>query len=77
MPGFEDLTPLQMFWVSYGQVWCSKYRDASLKTVITTGVHSPGKYRILGPLANFEEFSRDFKCKAGAGMNPGKKCRVW
>ena len=21
----------QMFWVSWGQVWCAKYRDAALK----------------------------------------------
>ena len=31
LPGFESMTPQQMFWVSWGQVWCSKYRDAALK----------------------------------------------
>ena len=31
LPGFESMTPRQMFWVSWGQVWCAKYRDAALK----------------------------------------------
>ena len=31
LPGFESMTQKQMFWVSWGQVWCAKYRDAALK----------------------------------------------
>lgn len=77
LPGFETMTPRQMFWVSWGQVWCAKWRDAALKSQIETGQHSPGKYRILVPLSNNEDFAKDFNCPAGSGMNPEKKCKVW
>jgi len=77
LPGFESMTPRQMFWVSWGQVWCAKYRDAALKKQIETGAHSPGRYRILGSLSNNEDFARDFNCPVGSPMNPEKKCKVW
>ena len=76
LPGF-DFTPKQLFWISYGQVWCAKYRDATLKLRIATGSHSPGPYRILGPLSNNEDFANDFKCAKGTPMNPEDKCSVW
>lgn len=44
---------------------------------ITTGVHSPGQFRVLGPLSNMEEFSKDFNCPVGSKMNPENKCIVW
>ncbi len=77
LPGLSHLSPEQMFWVSWGQVWCTNYRDASLKDQIETGSHSPGVYRILGPLSNSEEFNADFKCGAKAAMNRENKCKVW
>ena len=77
LPGYESMTPRQMFWIGYSQVWCIKYRDAALKTQIEARPHSPGKYRILGPLSNIEHFARDFNCPVGSGMNPEKKCEVW
>ena len=44
---------------------------------IKTGSHSPGMYRIIGPLQNSPDFARDFGCSAGSGMNPKDKCAVW
>merc|ERR1719357_873857 len=77
LPGFSQYTPKQMFWISFGQVWCSKYKDGTLKSRILTGVHSPGEFRIKGPLSNNPDFASDFKCKKGTPMNPEKKCTVW
>ena len=48
-----------------------------MKNQILTGVHSPGPYRILGPLSNNDDFARDFNCPVGSKMNPAKKCQVW
>jgi predicted metalloendopeptidase len=77
LPGLSHLSPAQLFWVSWGQVWCSNYRDASIKNQIETGSHSPGRYRIQGPLSNSQQFAEDFKCKKGAKMNKENKCKVW
>ncbi|XP_035741301.1 neprilysin-2-like isoform X2 [Vespa mandarinia] len=70
-------TPEQMFWISAANTWCSKYRPETMKLRITTGFHSPGEFRVLGPFSNMDEFSKDFNCPVGSKMNPEKKCSVW
>ncbi|KOX75065.1 Membrane metallo-endopeptidase-like 1 [Melipona quadrifasciata] len=75
LPGLS-YTPKQLFWISAANTWCSKYRPEAMKLRITTGFHSPGKFRVLGPLSNMEEFSKDFNCPLGSKMNPRKKCAV-
>ena len=67
----------QMFWISFGQIWCSKFKDESLKQQILTGYHSPGEFRVLGSLQNNVDFAQDFSCPLGSPMNPEKKCSVW
>ncbi|KAM7362048.1 M13 family metallopeptidase neprilysin 2 isoform 1-T1 [Cochliomyia hominivorax] len=76
LPGL-DYTPQQMFWISAAQTWCAKYRKETLKMRITTGVHSPNEFRVLGSLSNMKDFSRDFQCPEGTPMNPMQKCEVW
>ncbi|XP_053693911.1 neprilysin-2-like isoform X1 [Sabethes cyaneus] len=76
LPGLE-MTPEQMFWLSAAQTWCSVYRPETMKMRITTGVHSPGQFRVLGPMSNMVEFSKDFNCPSGSPMNPEQKCEVW
>jgi len=76
LPGL-DYTPEQLFWVSAAQTWCSVYRPESMKMRITTGVHSPAQFRVLGPLSNMRDFASDFNCPEGSPMNPVKKCEVW
>ncbi|XP_062561585.1 neprilysin-2 isoform X2 [Armigeres subalbatus] len=76
LPGL-DLTPEQMFWLSAAQTWCSVYRPETMKMRITTGVHSPGQFRVLGPMSNMVEFAKDFNCPVGSPMNPAQKCEVW
>ncbi|XP_058453866.1 neprilysin-2-like [Malaya genurostris] len=76
LPGL-DFTPQQMFWISAAQTWCSVYRPETMSKRITTGVHSPGRFRVIGPMSNMVEFARDFNCPAGTPMNPVKKCKVW
>ncbi|XP_058823169.1 neprilysin-2-like [Topomyia yanbarensis] len=76
LPGL-DLTPEQMFWLSAAQTWCSVYRPETMSKRITTGVHSPGRFRVIGPMSNMVEFARDFNCPIGTPMNPVRKCEVW
>lgn len=76
LPGV-DLTPEQMFWISAAQTWCSVTRPQEMKRSITTDEHSPARFRIVGPMSNMKEFSKDFKCSTGTPMNPVNKCEVW
>merc|ERR1711953_320845 len=77
LPGFAAYTPEQMFWISAGNTWCSKYRPLALERRIRTGAHSPGPFRVKGPFSNSPDFSRDFQCPIGSAMNPSSKCEVW
>lgn len=77
LPGLEDKTQKQLFWISAANTWCSKYRPKTLEKRIKTGVHSPGMFRVKGPFSNSVEFSRDFQCPIGSPMNPIHKCHVW
>ena len=67
----------QLFWISAANMWCSKNKPEVLKLLITTEVHSPDKFRVLGPFSNIPDFAKDFNCPVGSKMNPQKKCSVW
>jgi len=77
LPGFAEFTSEQMFWISAGNTWCSKYRPFALERRVKTGAHSPGPFRVQGPFSNSPDFSRDFNCPLGSAMNPVDKCEVW
>lgn len=76
LPGL-DYTPAQMFWISAANVWCARDRSEALKLQIMQNVHSPGRFRVIGPFSNNPDFSADFNCPLGSTMNPVDKCSVW
>lgn len=76
LPGI-DLTPEQLFFVGFGQVWCSKYRESAAISQIENGVHSISKFRVIGTLHNSKEFAEVFKCPKSSYMNRETKCSVW
>jgi putative endopeptidase len=67
----------QMFFLSVGQIWCSKYREAFAKLRAATDYHSQPNWRVNGSLANSPEFAKAFQCAAGTPMHPKKSCAVW
>jgi putative endopeptidase len=73
----SELTEDQLFFLSYGQVWCAKATDDFKRLRVKTDVHSPPRFRVLGPLQNSAEFAAAFQCKAGSPMNPTAKCELW
>ena len=76
LPGL-DLTPKQLFWITYGQFTCARFRDDALIEYLKTDVHSPGEFRLKGPLMNNKDFANDFGCQLGSPMNPLTKISVW
>ncbi|NBX80774.1 MAG: M13 family peptidase [Flavobacteriales bacterium] len=75
----EGFTPTQRFFIAYAQLWKIKYTDEEMKNRIANDPHSPGMYRVNGPLQNCEEFFKAFDVKSGDKMrnNEKKVAKIW
>lgn len=72
-------TPAQRFFIAYAQLWKINYTDAELKKRIATDPHSPGMYRVNGPLMNCPEFFEAFGIKEGDPMRNSEEnvSKIW
>lgn len=77
LPGLSQYTFDQLFYISFGQIWCSKSRPESAVQRIRTDPHSPPQHRVNGAVSNSEHFAQTFACAKDAPMNPEKKCSIW
>lgn len=77
LPGFEGWDVDKLFFLSYANLWCGHETPQRLEDQILTDPHSPSKYRVLGPLANNEQFATAFSCRAGTPMNRVNDCILW
>ncbi|MCH7751177.1 MAG: M13 family metallopeptidase [Planctomycetes bacterium] len=78
-PTIDGWTGPQRFFLSWGQSWRRKYRDAELLSRLLVDSHSPAAYRGNGPLTNFDPFYEAFDVKPGAGLfkPPAERIRIW
>jgi len=74
VPGITDD---QLVFLGYAQAWCTVTTPEFDKLRAATDPHSNPRSRVNGPLSQLPAFSAAFACKAGAPMNPEKKCEVW
>ncbi|KAH7725145.1 neprilysin [Aphelenchoides avenae] len=77
LTGLGRYTPQQLFFMSYGQLWCTSSRPDAARRQILIDPHSPGKFRVNGAVVNSPEFAAAFNCPLGSPMNPRNKCTVW
>ncbi|CAJ0554865.1 Ff.00g133780.m01.CDS01 [Fusarium sp. VM40] len=72
LPGMQSFTHEQLFFLKWGQTWCSNVPSELALTLLETDVHSPAPARILLPLRNTVEFNKAFNC-------PKKEpvCELW
>ena len=75
--GSAGFSPAQTFFYAYAQSWCSNQRPELARLRVKVDPHSPPKFRVNGPLANFPEFREAFACKAGDAMVREDACKVW
>ncbi|WP_338870541.1 M13 family metallopeptidase [Spirosoma sp. SC4-14] len=75
----DGFTPDQRFFLGFAQVWRIKVRDETERAGITTDPHSPAKFRVNGPLTNFEPFYRAFNVQPGQKMYKPEvdQAKVW
>ncbi|MEO6979942.1 MAG: M13 family metallopeptidase [Mucilaginibacter sp.] len=72
----DGFTPDQRFFLSCAQVWRSKRSDELTRMLINVDPHSPGMYRVIGPVSNMPEFYKAFGIKPGDKMYREEKDRV-
>ncbi|KAG9318324.1 Metalloprotease [Chiua virens] len=79
LPGLEDYTREQMFYISFARTWAMNNRPADALQRVRTDPHSPNRYRTEGTVSNIPEFAKAFKCPRWAKLNPPqeKRCIFW
>ena len=73
----DGYTPLQQFFIAFGQNWCGELRPQRARMQVQTDPHSPQEFRVNGVVRNMPEFGQAFGCKQGQPMMPDNMCRVW
>ena len=75
----DGFTPEQRFFLSYAQLWRNNTRPERLRLQVKTDFHSPGEYRINGPLRNLQAFYDAFGCGNDGAMYlpPEKRALIW
>ncbi|MBK8726180.1 MAG: M13 family metallopeptidase [Holophagaceae bacterium] len=78
-PSAGGFTGAQRFFLNYATVWRNSIRDEALRVRLNTDPHSPGRYRVNGPLANLPEFYEAFGCAEGDAMKRAAEVRpaIW
>ncbi len=72
----QGYTPDQRFFLSFAQCWRKKIKDEAMRQQVNTDPHSPGMYRVIGPLMNFTPFYKAFNVKEGDKMFVAEKDRI-
>jgi putative endopeptidase len=75
----DGLTPEQRFFISWAQVWRTNIRENALRQQVAADPHSPGNFRAIGPLVNFQPFYDAFGIKEGDPMwqKPELRAKIW
>jgi putative endopeptidase len=75
----DGFTPDQRFFMSFAQIWRSKYKDETVRQRVKTDPHSPAMWRVLAPLMNFTPFYQAFNVKEGDKMfrPEAERIKIW
>jgi putative endopeptidase len=75
----DGFTPEQRFFISFAQIWRTNTRETELRRRVIVDPHSPGQFRAIGPLMNFQEFYDAFGISDTAPMwrPPALRARIW
>ena len=62
------LSPAKRFFLGYALAWMVNERPETIASQVRSDVHSPAKFRVIGPLADMPEFYETFGVKQGDAM---------
>jgi putative endopeptidase len=77
-PTAQDFTGDQRFFLSFAQIWRSKFRPEALRASLMTNGHAPGEYR-ADTVRNIDAWYATFDVKPGQKLHlaPAERVRVW
>jgi len=77
-PVVGGLTGDQQFFLSFGQIWRTKFREPALRRQLLTNGHAPGPWRAL-TVRNLDAWYSTFGVKDGEALYlaPGDRVRIW
>jgi predicted metalloendopeptidase len=78
-PVIDGLTGDQRFFLSWAQVWRTKYRDGVLREIVMSDVHSPAQFRVNGPLPNIDAWYEAFHVQPTDKLyiKPADRVSIW
>ncbi|XP_040072167.1 neprilysin-11-like [Ixodes scapularis] len=77
LPGLEKYTAEQLFFISFGSMFCNKMTTDARIQFIRADPHTVPRHRVNVALMNSVEFSSAFSCRNDRKMNPRQKCVLW
>ncbi|KAM7359733.1 neprilysin-like 15 [Cochliomyia hominivorax] len=69
LPLLDKYSRTQLFFIGFAQLWCADYAPD-----IEKFEELPERWRVIGALANLNDFARAYQCDLGNKMNPEQKC---
>jgi putative endopeptidase len=78
-PVIDGLTGDQRFFLSWAQVWRTKYREGALREIVMSDVHSPAQFRVNGPLPNIDAWYEAFNVQPTDKLyiKPADRVSIW
>jgi predicted metalloendopeptidase len=78
-PVLDGLNGDQRFFLSFAQVWRSKFRDDALRNLVMSDVHSPPYFRVNGAVQNVDAWYSVFDVKPGDRLYvpPDERVHIW
>lgn len=67
----------QRIFMGWAQVWQTNSTDKALRVQVMTDPHSPGKYRVVGPMSNMREFEEAWGCAGEMSRSDEDKIVIW
>ena len=75
----DGFTPEQRFFISYGFIWASNFRDEYIRNQVLNDPHSNARFRVNAALPQIDAWYEAFGIKEGDKLYlaPEKRARIW
>lgn len=75
----DGFSPDERFFLGWANVWKNNIKDEALRYRVVNDPHSPGQYRVNGPLSNMVEFQNAFGCAPEDAMirTGEEQAKIW